>query len=93
MSREEAELYGGTNGTAYDACYHQECDDIDNIDWDMLDEMAGAAANATVKLGFWEGPLSGGPAGPRVVRSGSVQVELPDSLPMGCGAHSPVWRR
>jgi Zn-dependent M28 family amino/carboxypeptidase len=93
MSRGEAELYDGVRGEAYDPCYHQACDDIDNIDWEMLDEMAGAAANATVRMGFWEGSLSSGPAGARVVRSGSMQVELPDSLPMGCGAHEAVWRR
>ena len=28
---EEAAIYGGTAGVAYDPCYHQACDDIDNL--------------------------------------------------------------
>ena len=28
---EQAAIYGGTAGTAYDACYHQACDDLSNL--------------------------------------------------------------
>jgi len=48
---EEAAIYGGTAGEWYDPCYHQECDDIDNLSMDALDEMSDAAAHATWVLG------------------------------------------
>ena len=28
---EQAQIYGGTAGIAYDPCYHQACDDFDNV--------------------------------------------------------------
>jgi Zn-dependent M28 family amino/carboxypeptidase len=45
---EEAELFGGTEGQAYDACYHAECDDIFNVNDVVLEEMADAIAHATL---------------------------------------------
>ena len=45
---EEAAIYGGTAGVAYDPCYHQECDDIDNLSEQALDEMSDAIAHATI---------------------------------------------
>lgn len=43
-TEEEAGLYGGTAGEAYDACYHAACDDINNLSMQALDEMSDAAA-------------------------------------------------
>jgi Zn-dependent M28 family amino/carboxypeptidase len=43
----EAATYGGTAGVAYDACYHQLCDDIDNLNLKGFEELADAAAHAT----------------------------------------------
>ncbi|WP_232663836.1 M28 family metallopeptidase [Pseudonocardia sp. TRM90224] len=34
---EEAQRWGGAAGTAYDKCYHQACDKIDNVDRTALD--------------------------------------------------------
>lgn len=45
-TEEQAQIYGGTAGEAYDPCYHQECDDRDNISMDAIDEMSGAIAFA-----------------------------------------------
>jgi Zn-dependent M28 family amino/carboxypeptidase len=45
---EEAAIYGGTAGLAYDPCYHQACDDIDNLSSTALDQMSDAAAHATL---------------------------------------------
>ena len=45
---EEAEIYGGTAGVAYDPCYHQACDDLSNLNEDALDEMSDAIAHATL---------------------------------------------
>ena len=44
---EQAAVYGGTAGEAYDPCYHQDCDDITNLNMDALNELGDAAAHAT----------------------------------------------
>ncbi len=36
-TEEQAVLFGGTAGEAYDACYHKECDDINNINQEALE--------------------------------------------------------
>ena len=45
---EEAVRYGGTAGIAYDPCYHQACDDIDNLSAAALDIMSDAVAHSTL---------------------------------------------
>jgi Zn-dependent M28 family amino/carboxypeptidase len=47
---EEAEIYGGTAGEWYDPCYHQACDDINNLSSKALSEMGDAAAHAVWTL-------------------------------------------
>jgi Zn-dependent M28 family amino/carboxypeptidase len=47
---EQAAIYGGTAGQAYDPCYHLGCDDMDNLDTTALDQMSDAAAHATITL-------------------------------------------
>lgn len=47
---QEAAVYGGTAGVAYDPCYHAFCDTIDNVSQQGLDEMADAAAHATLRF-------------------------------------------
>jgi Zn-dependent M28 family amino/carboxypeptidase len=56
---EEAAVYGGTAGVAYDVCYHQACDTITNLSTKALAEMGDATAHATMTLartqsGFFE---------------------------------------
>ena len=55
----QAAEYGGTAGMAYDPCYHQACDTIDNVSTKALYEIGDAAAHATLTLartksGFFE---------------------------------------
>ena len=45
---EQAEIFGGTAGAAYDPCYHQACDDVANVDIAGFEQMADAAADATL---------------------------------------------
>ena len=45
-SAEEAALFGGTAGAAFDPCYHQACDAIGNVNATALEQMADAAAHA-----------------------------------------------
>jgi Zn-dependent M28 family amino/carboxypeptidase len=47
---EEAALFGGTAGEAYDPCYHQACDDITNLSTRSIDQLGDAAAHATATL-------------------------------------------
>ncbi len=47
---EQAAIYGGTAGEAFDPCYHQGCDDIFNLSTRALDQMSDAAAHATITL-------------------------------------------
>ena len=47
---EQAARYGGTAGVAYDPCYHEACDDINNVSTKALSEMGDAAAHATATL-------------------------------------------
>jgi Zn-dependent M28 family amino/carboxypeptidase len=47
---EEARVYGGTAGEPYDACYHQACDTITNLNTKALSELGDAAADATLTL-------------------------------------------
>ncbi|MEJ2890432.1 M28 family metallopeptidase [Actinomycetospora aeridis] len=56
---EEATLWGGQAGVAYDRCYHQACDTIANIDRVALDRMLDAMA---VGVGTYAVDL-GGPNG------------------------------
>ena len=91
MTGSEAGTYGGEAGTPYDACYHEECDTIENLDVQMLGEMAAAAVDASLRLAFWEGDLRDGPSGPPPIAP--QHIELPDRMPSSCGAHDPVWRR
>lgn len=58
-TEEEAAIYGGTAGVAYDPCYHLACDTINNVNTKALAEMGDAAAHATWTLarsrsGFFE---------------------------------------
>jgi Zn-dependent M28 family amino/carboxypeptidase len=47
-TKEQAAIYGGTAGTAYDACYHQACDTITNLNKRSIDQLADGAAHATL---------------------------------------------
>ena len=47
---EEAAIYGGTAGEAYDPCYHRGCDRFTNLSDTALEQMADAAAHATITL-------------------------------------------
>jgi Zn-dependent M28 family amino/carboxypeptidase len=47
-SPEQAEIYGGTAGVAFDPCYHQACDTIANLSEQAFDEMSDAAAHAVM---------------------------------------------
>jgi Zn-dependent M28 family amino/carboxypeptidase len=58
-SAEEAAVYGGTAGAPYDPCYHQACDDINNLDTTVLEQMADAIAHAVLTFGMTGSAVNG----------------------------------
>lgn len=56
-TQEQANVFGGTAGEAYDRCYHQACDGLANVNLQALDELGDAAANATCELAMRKRPL------------------------------------
>ncbi|MDN4491042.1 M20/M25/M40 family metallo-hydrolase [Demequina sp. SYSU T00068] len=58
-SVEEAALYGGIAGVAYDPCYHAACDTIDNVSTETLDLMSDAIAHATLTFADTTSAVSG----------------------------------
>nr|WP_240898588.1 M28 family peptidase [Kocuria sediminis] len=57
-TRQQAERYGGEAGEDYDPCYHSACDDLDNVDLRVLEEMSDATA--AVVLGFASSTIDDG---------------------------------
>jgi aminopeptidase Y len=45
---QEAAIWGGTAGVAYDSCYHQACDTYANVNLTALDVNSDAIAYATL---------------------------------------------
>ncbi|KAH7038056.1 aminopeptidase Y [Microdochium trichocladiopsis] len=55
-TEEEAALYGGAAGVAYDENYHEAGDDFDNLNHECFIQMSRAIAHATAKYASsWEG--------------------------------------
>ncbi|KAK6533725.1 Leucyl aminopeptidase yscIV [Orbilia ellipsospora] len=50
-TEEEAKLFGGKAGQPYDACYHQACDDIKNLNYGAFITGAKAIADSIAKYG------------------------------------------
>ncbi len=46
----EAAVFGGTPNVAHDACYHQACDTIGNVNTTVLEQMADAIAHSDTDL-------------------------------------------
>jgi aminopeptidase S len=57
-SSAQAALWGGTAGTAFDACYHRSCDTTANVSDTALDRNADAIAHAVWTVGAEEPPAS-----------------------------------
>ena len=56
---EEVAIYGGTAGEQYDPCYHAACDTIDNVNLTVLEQMADAAAHATMTFAMTTSAVPG----------------------------------
>jgi Zn-dependent M28 family amino/carboxypeptidase len=59
-SPEEATTYGGVAGAPYDPCYHQACDDINNLNPTALSQLSDGAAHATYAFAKTKQPVTDG---------------------------------
>jgi aminopeptidase S len=53
---EQVEKFGGLENGEHDPCYHRACDDISNIDRQLLHDLAGALGYATVAFAMLPRP-------------------------------------
>jgi Zn-dependent M28 family amino/carboxypeptidase len=58
-SVEQAAIYGGTAGVAFDPCYHAECDTIVNLSDTALDQMSDAIAHSVLTFAMTEAAVNG----------------------------------
>jgi Zn-dependent M28 family amino/carboxypeptidase len=56
---QQAAVYGGTAGVAYDHCYHQLCDDLTNLNNTGLDQMSDGVADATLQFAMTTSAVNG----------------------------------
>jgi len=70
-SAEQAAIYGGTAGVAYDPCYHLACDTFANNNDTALDEMSDATAHAVLTFAMTTSSVNGTDKG-----KGSGQADL-----------------
>ncbi|EFE71654.1 MULTISPECIES: M28 family metallopeptidase [Streptomyces] len=61
---EQAKVYGGKAGVAYDACYHAACDNLKNINMKAFDVNIDVIANAAGQYA-WDTSLLSKPVAPR----------------------------
>jgi Zn-dependent M28 family amino/carboxypeptidase len=72
-----AELFGGPAGESYDACYHQSCDTVDNVDFDLLEQSTVASLAVLRDL-----------AAPEDADARARRAPAAAMLPIGgCGGH------
>jgi Zn-dependent M28 family amino/carboxypeptidase len=57
-TEEQAAIYGGTAGVAFDPCYHQACDRFNNNSNQAIREMSDAAAHAVLTFALSEASVS-----------------------------------
>ncbi len=58
-TEEQAHLFGGVAGEAYDACYHKACDDIANLNLDALEVNTNAIAFLAQSMAHSQGQAAG----------------------------------
>jgi Zn-dependent M28 family amino/carboxypeptidase len=66
-TEEQAAIFGGTPGIAYDPCYHQACDTTSNLNLTALDQFSDAVAHSTATFADLKGqkPAKHGKKGKR----------------------------
>lgn len=88
-TEQEALVFGGDAGVAYDSCYHQACDDLGNIDPVGFHEMSDAAAHAILTYAMDVSSVTGAGSGNPVSPPGQHTTGTPsgDDTDSGGGLH------
>ncbi|MEV6302276.1 M28 family metallopeptidase [Actinoplanes sp. NPDC051861] len=60
-TEEQAAIWGGTAGASFDPCYHQACDDIDNLDLHALEVNSDLIAFAQLTFAYSTESVNGVP--------------------------------
>jgi Zn-dependent M28 family amino/carboxypeptidase len=76
-TEEQAEVFGGQAGVAYDKCYHQACDDLSNVNMDAIDEMSDAVAHAILSYAMDTRAINGDGKGHPVSPPGQHGTAVP----------------
>ncbi|PWW62126.1 M28 family metallopeptidase [Actinokineospora spheciospongiae] len=71
-TQEQADLWGGRAGVAYDGCYHQRCDNLGNVDRTALDRNSDAISWVTASYAISTEDVNGVP--PRAARAKAVKA-------------------
>jgi Zn-dependent M28 family amino/carboxypeptidase len=80
---QQAAVFGGTAGLAYDPCYHQACDTIKNVNVAAVDENSDAMAHAVVTYAMSTADVNGGQG-----RPASPPGQHVEGQPVGAGTTS-----
>ncbi|MGQ1839211.1 M28 family peptidase [Kocuria turfanensis] len=89
-TEEQAELFGGQAGVAYDSCYHSVCDDITNVNLQGMEEMSDAAAAVVLRYAMSTHDVNG--EGEPYQQKGKGAVGHPKGNDRGHGPHSEHGR-
>ena len=76
---EEAAIFGGQAGVAYDPCYHAACDNLSNINTTALDVNSDAIGYATLQFAMNSTSITGLPG------KGNFREPVPAGAPAGVG--------
>ncbi|WP_336649837.1 M28 family peptidase [Kocuria rosea] len=85
---EQAALFGGRAGVAYDFCYHGACDDLANVDARGLGEMTDAAAAVIQRFAASTRDVDGTGADESAQQDGRGLPLGPATADQGSGPHS-----
>ncbi|KGN38453.1 M28 family metallopeptidase [Knoellia subterranea] len=77
---QQAAVFGGQAGVAYDVCYHQACDTLANVNESAIDENSDAIAHAVVTYAMSTADVNGGKG-----RPASPPGQHVDGTPVGAG--------
>nr|WP_253905929.1 M28 family peptidase [Arthrobacter sp. H5] len=84
-TEEQAALFGGVAGMAYDSCYHAACDDTGNVSIESVDQMSDAIAHLTLTYAMSTVDVNG--AGEPVKGKGK-KADRYEGNPLGGGTES-----
>ncbi|HJQ87725.1 MAG TPA: M28 family peptidase, partial [Propionibacteriaceae bacterium] len=72
---EQVGLYGGTAGQQFDPCYHLACDTLGNVNLEVLEQMADAAAHASLTFAMTTSAVQGTAKGNAYGKVGTMEFK------------------